>query len=302
MPIEKWLEISIRVSSANADLIAEYLSPLSYGGAIVEQEVLSDEEEGNVLGHSLYATIKLYSLLEQGPDEMVSVVTAKTQEILPTEDFLVTYTEIKEEEWSTSWKAWFKPIKVGPLIVTAPWIKKKDHRGLIPVVIDPGMAFGTGSHATTRLCLRGIVDHLRPGDRVLDAGTGSGILAIAAGKLGASFVFAFDVDEVAVKDARRNIEANELSNLIDAEHCSISDISPEMSGSFDLVVANISSRTVAILAQDLRAQLKDGGTLIVSGVSSTNLKLVEESLREAGMVKLKVNRQGDWRSITCRRG
>ena len=301
MSVDKWLEISIRVPSEDADLVAEYLSPLSRGGAVVEQEVLSDEEEGDILGRNDHATVKLYHPLDQDHEEITSLVAAKMEEILPKGGFSLGQQEIQEEEWSTAWRAWFKPLKIGPLLVTPPWTKKNRHDGLIPVIVDPGMAFGTGSHPTTRLCLRGLIKRLHPGDRILDAGTGSGILAIAAAKLGASYVLAFDVDDVAVDNARSNIEANGVANLVNVRHCTIDDIGPRMAGSFDLVLVNISSRIVALMAEALKAQLKERGTLIVSGISSTNLGLVEDSLKNAGMADLKINRQGDWRSITCTR-
>lgn len=302
MSEEKWLEISITVPSGDANLVAEYLDHLSYGGAVVEQEVVSDLEEGDVLGHNLYATVKLYCPLDTGTEEISSSVAARMQEILPKESFSVAHREIAQEEWATSWKAWFKPIKVGPLLISPPWTKKRDNDRLIPIIIDPGMAFGTGSHETTKLCLRGIIRSSRTGDRVLDLGTGSGILAIAAAKLGASHISALDIDKIALDNAKHNVALNGVSALIEVTLGSIDGFSPEMARTFDLVVANISSHTVALLAKDLWAQLRDGGTLIVSGISSANLELVESSLKDSGMTQLRVSRKGDWRAITCVRG
>ncbi len=302
MSAEKWLEISITVPSGDANLVAVSLRPLSSVGAVVEQGVVSYLEEGDVLGRNLYATVKLYSSHDKGPEEIASSVAAKIQEVLPKESFSVAHKEIKEEEWATTWKAWFKPIKVGPLLISPPWAKKRDNDKLMPIIMDPGMAFGTGSHETTRLCLRGIIRHLRHGDRVLDLGTGSGILAIAAAKLGASHISALDIDKIALDNAKQNVKLNGVSPLIEITLGSINSVSPELTGSFDLAVANISSQTIKLLAEDLRAQLKYGGTLIVSGISSANLELVESSLRRAKMSKLRVSRKGDWRAITCFRG
>lgn len=297
MPPQKWVELSIKLPGRYAAIAAEYLGPLFPGGALIEQEGRGEDEEGYVQRPDQPATVKVYLPLDGLWESQLSLAHAKLSEIVPPSAFSIEHREIKEEEWATAWKAGFKPLKVGPLLVLPPWAKQRADRGLIPIVIDPGMAFGTGSHPTTRLCLKSIVKSLKQGDRVLDLGAGSGILAIAAARLGASHVLALDIEETAVSAARENVEANGVENVIEARHGSLDDLlSTEK---FDLLVANIASYAIMGLSGQFAAYLPDGGTLIVSGVSHPHLEEVKEHLSAGGFGQMKVNRMGDWRSITA---
>ena len=205
----------------------------------------------------------------------------------------LTLHYVEEADWANAWKAFFKPMRVGRhLVVTPPWETPDLGPDDIPIVIDPGMAFGTGSHPTTQLCLAGLEDFVRPGHSVADVGTGSGILAIAAAKLGAVSVIANDNDTLAVKIAQENADVNEV-NVLAQE--SLPD------GQYDVVVANILADVIIGLGPDLYERLLPGGTLIASGIIDTRAGGVQASLEALGLTHLETRRQGEWVAIFFRR-
>jgi len=199
-------------------------------------------------------------------------------------DLILRYVE--EEDWANAWKAYFKPMRVGRhLVVTPPWEDAALAPGEIPLVIDPGMAFGTGSHPTTQLCLVALEDSVGPGRAVADIGTGSGILAIAAAKLGAARVAASDIDPLAVRIARENAEVNGFT-------LDITEALP--GGAFDVVVANILADVIIGMGPELWGLTRPGGTLIASGIIDTRGGDVRRELESLGFHALDVRHQGEW--------
>ena len=198
----------------------------------------------------------------------------------------LTLHYVEEADWANAWKAFYKPFRVGRrLVVTPPW----EHPDLapddIPLVIDPGMAFGTGSHPTTQLCLVALEDYIKPGASVADIGTGSGILAIAAAKLGASPVAANDNDPLAVKIARENAVANGVS-------VEVTDALPI--GRYDAVVANILADVIIGMSAELNALIAPGGTLVASGIIDTREADVQKALEDVGLAHVETRRQTEW--------
>ena len=190
---------------------------------------------------------------------------------------------LKEQDWGETWKRHFKPVRVGlRFIVFPPWEKIKPIRGQVPMEINPGMAFGTGTHATTRLCLIALERRVRRGMSVLDVGTGSGILAIAAAKLGARWVRGLDVDPVAVEAAGENIIKNGVADAVRVRRGGIGRIS----GLFDMIVANIDFKALTRLAHPLADRLGDGGILILSGLLAEQGKEIRQSYLKTGMLRL----------------
>jgi ribosomal protein L11 methyltransferase len=182
----------------------------------------------------------------------------------------VKLTEIKEEDWSRNWKKTFKPIQVTNRIIIKPsWIEKRFPRKLV-VEIKPKMAFGTGEHSTTKLCLRALEKHIKINSRVLDLGTGSGILAIAAAKLGASFVLALDVDPDAIGNARENIKRNKVQKIVDLKLGTLS--SKIADDSFDLITANLTRTQIIKFFDGMNRVLKEGGIFILSGIQTGEKK------------------------------
>ncbi len=207
--------------------------------------------------------------------------------------------EIPDEDWGEGWKKDFRPLDVGRVRIRPSWIDAAPPPGAVEVVLDPGMAFGTGSHPTTSLCLAALSDLLlaRPGASVLDVGTGSGLLAIAARKLGAGRVAASDNDPVALEVARENAERNgavlELTGApVDA-----------VPGTFDVVVANILANVLVALAPDLAAKLALGGVLLLSGILAPQEEEVRRAHVAAGLAPLPGGdrRDGEWSLVALRR-
>ncbi|MBI3912519.1 MAG: 50S ribosomal protein L11 methyltransferase [Armatimonadetes bacterium] len=204
---------------------------------------------------------------------------------------------LADEAWATAWRAYFRPQRVGERILVVPgWEQPEPRAGDVVVRIDPGQAFGTGSHPTTRLCLAALENHLRAGDRVLDWGTGSGILAIAATLLGAREVLAVDVDPIAVEAARANVQANDVADRVVVVHGDLVAV-PTAGGPFDLAVANIVAEVIAGGAAQLAERVRPDGRLITGGVVAAPRKLsglVEGALAGAGFVPLEVTREEEW--------
>ena len=201
---------------------------------------------------------------------------------------------VDEEDWATAWKKYFKPTRVGRrLVVTPPWETPDLAPDDLPLVIDPGMAFGTGSHPTTRMCLILLEDYVRPGDAVADIGTGSGILAIAAKKLGADSVVAIDNDPLAVKIAGENAVVNR-TQIEFGEAFPISEL-------FDVIVANILADPIIAMADDFMEILKPGGVLILSGIIDTRENDVRFASEMAGASSLETLREGEWVALALRR-
>lgn len=196
------------------------------------------------------------------------------------------WISLPDEDWLSAWKRDLRPVRAGPFLVLAPWHQKE--AGRIPIVLEPGMAFGTGHHETTRLALRALARHVRGGMRVLDLGTGSGILAIAAAKLGAE-ALGVDIDPavipIAWENARRNgVEVEFLEGSLEAS---------KARAPFDLIVANLFAELHQALLPGYRAQLASRGVLLLTGILRSKAGLVEEALRGAGF-SFQAEGEGEW--------
>jgi ribosomal protein L11 methyltransferase len=219
---------------------------------------------------------------------------------------------IDEEDWAESWKQYFKPIRVSERLTIRPtWEPYEPGPGELVIDLDPGMAFGTGTHATTALCLRALDRVVRGGEDVIDVGTGSGILAIGAVKLGARGVLALDLDPVAVSSAKANAELNGLKDRIDVRE---SDLLGVLKGGeasagqpfivkppVDLVIANILAEIILRFIDDVREALKPGGLYIVSGIYVNKEDAVRQGLEAAGFEIISRDEQEDWIAFTARK-
>ena len=208
----------------------------------------------------------------------------------------LTLRTVDDEGWAEAWKSFFKPLRVGAHFVIKPswesWDASPDDR---IIEIDPGMAFGSGSHETTRLCLTLLEENVRPGERILDWGTGSGILALGAACLGAREIVAVDLDPVAVRVAAENVERNGLATTIHTRVASIENVPAEPA--FDRVVANIVADPIIEGAAEIRAHLRAGGQAIVSGIIDLREAEVVSALQAAGLRLLRTLNDDDWRAF-----
>ena len=202
-----------------------------------------------------------------------------------------------EDDWAESWKQYYKPIHLGRVTVVPAWEKYEAKEGEVIVRMDPGMAFGTGTHETTRLVLRLMQDEIKGGERVLDVGTGSGILSICASKLGAGWCNAYDIDPVAVKVAKDNVVSDGCDNVT----VGVSDLLKGVDlscGKYDLCVANIVADIILRMLPDVGAYLKDGAPLILSGIIEMRADEVD-GLKKHGFVILDEAKENDWIAIKC---
>jgi ribosomal protein L11 methyltransferase len=195
------------------------------------------------------------------------------------ERMTIRYAE--DEDWANAWKKYFKPLHIGQRLVIKPgWEVYDAAEGELVIDLDPGMAFGTGGHPTTRLCMEALEEHVKPGFKVADIGTGSGILSITAALLGATEVVATDIDLLPRKIARQNIARNELQQTVQILEMDEFDAAAQDQ---DLVVANIGANTIIELAPSIAPRVKEGGIFIGSGIVDDHHELVRDALAAVGL-------------------
>jgi ribosomal protein L11 methyltransferase len=301
----KYIEAKVRINSGDPilseNLIVSIFVDLNLRGVVIE-----DPNRKPVAAHAhsslkpeQHAVIGYFPANASGKSQCIALESAlydlKTSQDIDTAVF---YDEIDEEDWAESWKAFFWPEKISDRVVVKPtWREYKPSFGEIIVEIDPGMAFGTGTHPTTALCIRMLEKQLLRERNILDVGTGSGILLIAAGKLGADSGIGIDNDPVAIKVASSNLSQNHLDpagfsvaagNLIDA-----------VAGRFDIVTANILTDVILELIIPLHRVMEPGGLFICSGIIDTYEAKVTKRLQISGFTVLEKLSQGDWVCIAA---
>jgi ribosomal protein L11 methyltransferase len=280
--------------------LIDSLQDLAPGGLVVEEPYVPlGPEEGARLEPWRPTVVKLYlaqdETLESRRQGIDAAVAALPFEVERHE------RRVQEEDWAESWKQFFQVERVGRRIVIRPtWRSYTPGPGEIVIDLDPGMAFGTGQHPTTRLCLAAIEELLQPGMDVLDLGCGSGILSLAAAKLGCRSVLALDTEAVAVDATRANALANGVAGLIHSAQGSLGDRWPldgDQAAIADLVVANISAAALVDLAPAIAGALRPGGVFIGSGVVAERTDEVLLALAAAGLSTEQILSDGDWRAI-----
>ena len=204
----------------------------------------------------------------------------------------ITLRYAEDEDWANAWKQYFKPSRIGRRLVIKPsWEYFEPQPNDLILDLDPGMAFGTGGHPTTRLCILALEDRVAPGMRVADIGTGSGILSLAAARLGADIVFATDIDLLPRKIARENVAINGLDSVIHVLDMEPFDVQAQ---ECDLVVSNIVANTIIELAPSIAKRLKPGGIFIASGIVEGHHSLVSEVLAAVGLMLMETKREDIW--------
>jgi ribosomal protein L11 methyltransferase len=289
----KWIELSVEVHPEAVDAVAEVFRSHGTGGVAIEQPVSSDIEGERPPRPTGLPIMKAYLPVGSDTDEQVRRIEGDLWHLQafglsPVGE--LQRTEIAEEDWANAWKEHFHPLKVGRVVIKPTWREWDAAPDEIVVELDPGMAFGTGLHPTTQLVLAALQDRVRPGMEILDLGTGSGILAIAAARLGAT-VTALDISEIAVEVARENVQVNGLRDAITVSRGSIDAVSGRQ---FDVVFANIIASVLAELAPRLAAALRPGAELLGSGIVDERADLVRAAFTAGGLTLGEQKREGDW--------
>lgn len=297
-----WLEVSVRAHREAAESISELFSQEAYGGIAIDEEIIPNSAgDGFAYDLSRPVTIKAYLPVDDQAGEKVERLRQGLDHLSflrPVEP--LSLRRIAEEDWANAWKEFYHVLHVGRRLVIVPsWRAYTPGPGELTMTLDPGMAFGTGLHPTTRSCLLRLEEVVQPGVTVLDVGAGSGILSIAAARLGAGPILAVDSDGVAVRVARENAALNGLAGQIAVEQGSL-----PLPGEpqFDLVLANIIARVIQALAPHLARSLRPGGLLITSGIIAEHAAAVEESLQAAGLHLVQRYSDEDWVTLTLTTG
>jgi len=296
-----WLEITIAVDPDQVEPVADVLRAGSQGGVSIERPIQHSDEETAFPVPGQPALVRAYLPIDGRLASRRRALQRALSLLRPSIHVPRARTRVVNEEgWAGSWKDHFFPERVGRLLICPAWRRCRPRPGELLIKIDPGMAFGTGQHSTTRMCLMALQERLKPGDRALDLGTGSGILAIAAAMLGARETVALDIDPVAAEIAAENAAANAVSHLVRVGEGSLGAAWPfadDWRGSFDCVVANIASPKIIELARSLVEALSRRGFGVAAGIGDERSDNCRRALEEAGARITTTMSEGDWRTL-----
>lgn len=300
-----WTKITATGSVSDLDEICAVMSMLDNGLMI---EDFSDFSLNGMYGELVDDTI----LNADKSTVRVSLFVPEEKNFLEYKTFLeerflelgisatLTADGVNEEDWAESWKQYYKPIPLGKITIVPAWEKYEEKDGEIVVRMDPGMAFGTGTHETTRLVIELMQEELHGGERLLDVGTGSGILSICASKLGAGSCNAYDIDPVAVKVARENAKDGGCGNVT----VGVSDLLRDVDlsgGKYDICVANIVSDIIIRMMPDISKYVKDEGPIILSGIIAPRADEVRAAVTAAGYSVVKEAKENDWLALMIKK-
>ena len=310
----KWTQIRVTCKTEHIDDVAAVLTVLDTGvmiedysdvltslrtvyGELIDEKILNADK--TIASASIYASDK------KTADDYVDFISSRLASLGIKAD--IATAELDEEDWSTAWRKFYKPTKIGKHIVIVPsWEKYEKQDGDIIIDMDPGMAFGTGTHETTRLCATLLEENVKPGDYMLDVGAGSGILAILALMYGAKHCVGTDLDPCSVMAVKENMEANNIpldsfrmmiGNIIDDKEV-MDSVGYEC---YDIVMANILAPVLIELAPIVVNHMKKGGVFITSGIIEGKEDSVCKAMEAAGLKVVEVTAQGEWRNVTARK-
>ena len=320
----KWLELHIDTTHAGLDPVTAMLSALDIDGVVIDDETdfqdflennrqywdyVDEDLETSMQGKSRITFYLLDS--ETGYSQLAQVRIALQKLKEERSDcgaLLLTLENIQDADWETNWKKYYKPLEIGERLLVVPqW--ELDDPGVqsstrVPLILDPGLTFGTGSHATTQLCLTALEKEVRAGDRVLDLGCGSGILSIAALRLGASEAIAVDIDEKCLTVAYDNAALNGIGK--DVYTVKVGNVLTDeamresLGGGYQIVLANIVADVIIGLAPMVRSMMAEGGVFLCSGIIDTRAEEVAEKLRANGLEITDTHTNDGWYAFTCR--
>lgn len=293
----EWLELAVAVDAEAVEPVAELFAQYGYNQGVVIEEAFRQDADGDNLAADLTkpVAVRTYVAADDFDVEKLDDIRAALWHLgrmRPIGELVVT--PLREEDWANAWKEHYQAHRVGRrVVVRPPWQEYAASGDELVVTLDPGMAFGTGLHPTTKLSVLALEETVRPGDRVLDVGTGSGVLAIAAVMLGADHVDAVDIEPVAARSTQENVARNGVADRVTVALGSIGPGAP-FSGTYDLVVANIIARILIELAPGLAAAVLSGGHLALSGIIESREPAVIRAFEAEGLEPLQRDQIEDW--------
>ena len=311
-----WIELTIRTTSEGSEVAAELLMEAGAKGTLIEDKRdfvrgqqpadrwdLVDPELIEAMSDD--CLVKAYYPDDGQIDAVQNYIAARIDDVrgldLPFDlgPMTLARDSVRESDWAENWKQYYKPLRAGETLVVKPsWEAYEPRPGDRVIQMDPGMAFGTGTHETTAMCLALVEKYVAPGDNVLDIGTGTGILAIAAAHMGAASVLAIDLDPVAVRVARENVRANGVESVVSVRE---GDLLGGVSRTCQLIVANIIADAIINLARDVVRFMAEGGAFVASGIIRDRRADVAAALDAAGLRIVDELCLGEWVALCARR-
>ena len=316
----KWLEVHIDTNYAGLEGVETMLSTLGIDGVVIDDETeFQDFLENNheywdyvdeELAQKMQGRSRLTFYLEVGEEGFAKMgeVRMALEELKKEHDdwgtLLMTMDTMEDADWENNWKQYYKPMEIGERLLVIPQWETAEVGDRVPLILEPGLTFGTGSHATTRLCLMALEKHVKPGMRVVDLGCGSGILSIAALKLGAAEARAIDIDDKCINVAYENAAMNGIGKdsytVLSGNILTDQSAVEQLGGGYDIVVANIVSDIIIALAPQARYYMKEDALFLCSGIIDTRAEEVKGKLVEAGFEVLEERSADGWFSFLCK--
>lgn len=306
----KWSEMSIHTTQEAVEPISYILHEAGAGGVAIEDPAdlikVREQKFGEIYylnpddypkeGVMVKAYLPVTSSFEETVDSIQTAIKNLIQYGIDIGHNTIKITEVHEEDWSTAWKKYYHPVKISERVTIVPTWEEYEPENSDEVIIelDPGMAFGTGTHPTTVMCIQALEKTIKQGDHVIDVGTGSGVLSIVAAKLGAGKVDAYDLDEVAVDSAKTNVELNNTEKIVTVKQ---NNLLENISDQVDIIVANILAEIILLFVDDAAKKVKKDGLFITSGIIKTKQEAVAGSLVKAGFEIEEILQIEDWVAI-----
>lgn len=310
----KWNEVKVETASEAVEAVANILMEAGASGVAIEDtldiENFQSDQYGEILNKEDFTYLKEGAIvMAYFPEtiflpEIVPFIKERVTKLpeygLAIGKNSVTASEVEESNWATAWKKYYHPVRITRMLTIVPsWENYQTNDSLEKIItLDPGMAFGTGTRPTTSLTLQALETVLRGGETVLDVGTGSGVLSIASKYLGAKDVYAYDLDEVAVRSAKENMDMNEVAKDV---HVAANDLLKGIEIESDVIVANILADIILLMIPDAWRLLKQTGSLIVSGIIEDKKQMVIDAMETQGFVVEQIFQQKDWYAIILKK-
>ena len=302
----EWTDIRLTVAKADAENAEAVATLIAEGGIYIEDYSDIEQQVAEIAHVDLIEqelldkprdTVIIHLYLEPGASQVETLALIAARMEAAGIPYTVETEGVEQEDWQNGWRKYYHPLEIGKRLAVVPsWQQYDTDR--VKLILDPGLAFGTGGHETTSLCMEALDERVHGGERVLDIGTGSGILAIAALKLGAAVAEGVDIDPVAVRTAGENAALNGVQDKLTVL---VGDLSDKASGKYNIITANIVANAILSLAPAVPGLMADGATFIASGIIDSRKDEVIAGLEKAGLAVVEVKEKRGWECIVCKK-